>query len=166
MPTAPAPRDGPRIELPMRLTPSRGKAVALLALSVGFLALGLWLAQKQPWFGYLAAGFFALGIPVFAARLLPGAFYLELTAEGFTFSALLRKKTERWQDIAGFGVWRAGPSRKVGWLYAAGRRVSGQTLSEAMSGVHGSLPDTYGMNAEKLAALMNELKRRSAPPPG
>lgn len=150
-----------RIALPMRLVPGRGRTAVLLALSVAFVALGLWMAREQPLLGYLCAAFFALGIPVFALSLIPGSTYLELTEEGFTFQVLFRRKSERWKDIQGFGVWKARRHKRVGWIYVPGHRARGQGLAEAMSGVHGSLPDTYGMQAEELADLMTEIKRRT-----
>lgn len=162
-PPAPPAWDGPEIVLPMRLVPGRGKLFVLLLVCSGFVATGLWLADKEPLMGYLTAGFFALGIPVFVLNMLPGVAYLVLDREGFTFASLFRKHTVRWADVAAFCIWRAGGNRMVGWQYAPDYKpqAAGRAFARALTGVQGGLPDTYGMKAEKLAALMNELKRRS-----
>ncbi len=152
---------GPEIVLPMRLAPSRIRTIGLLAASLAFLVVALLMAREQPMLGYLGAAFCAATAVVFGVQLVPGASFLELTAEGFTFAGMFRKKSELWRDIRGFGVWRASRNKMVGWLYMPGHQVRGQSFSEAMTGVHGSLPDTYGMKAEDLADLMNELKRRA-----
>ena len=154
---------GPDIVLPMRLYPSRLKTLALLVFCIFAVAGGLYMAREEPLMGYLCAGFFALGIPVMLANLLPGQAYLELAEDRFTFAGMFRKSTVYWKDVAGFGVASVRGHKMVGWNfvpeYAA--QKAGRALASTLTGVQAALPDTYRMKAEELSSLMNELKRRS-----
>jgi hypothetical protein len=172
-PTSAAPRphssySGPAIVLPMRLYPRRLKTLGLLVFCIAAVAGGLFMAREQPLIGYLCAGFFALGIPVMLINLLPGQAYLELAEDGFTFAGVFRKNTIYWKDVAGFGVASVSGNKMVGWDFVPeyAPQKTGRAVASTLTGVQGALPDTYGMKAEQLSALMNELKRRSMGSPG
>ncbi|GEM_PF-332153 len=149
--------------LPMKFEASRGKAVWLLLGAITFVALGLFVAGKDPTLGYTCVAFFGLGIPVALIQMMPGASGLELKQHTFTTTSLFRKTTTAWRDVDHF-VIRSMRSRKmVMWNYVpeyAARRT-GAGFSKALIGAHAALPETYGMSAEKLAAIMNSVKQRS-----
>lgn len=148
------------VRLPLRLRPSRLKMLALLAVCAVFVALGVWMSRTEPLMGYLCAGFFGLGLPVFALQLLPGVSYLELRRDGFVFRSLFKQATVRWLDIGSLHVVRVQGYTMVGWNYVPGRggAGAGHTLSKTLSGVHGALPDTYGMKGQALADLMDRIR--------
>ena len=57
-------------------------------------------------------------------------------------------------------------NQMVGWTYSAAfsgsRRLRG--INTALAGVEAALPDSYGVPAEQLATLMNQLRAKYADP--
>jgi hypothetical protein len=132
-------------------------------ISVMFVISGLVFRQANPVMAYLCVGLFGLGMLVFLIQLIPGSAYLELASDRFTFSNLFKKSTVYWKDVAAFRVTKITRSKKLVGIdfieTSAGHKV-GRALASALTGVQGALPDTYGMKAEALADLMNEIKKR------
>ena len=91
---------------------------------------------------------------------------LTLTTEGFTFTGLGRRVTRRWRDIDSFVAVRTSAlSGVVGIrLPVSPEQASGvRRAARAIGGYDGgALPDTYGMTAVDLAALMNDWRDRYA----
>ena len=89
---------------------------------------------------------------------------LALTADGFTFTSLGRRVTRRWQDVDSFVAVRISAlSGVVGIrLAVSSERFSGpRRVARGIVGFDGgALPDTYGMKADELAALMNDWRGR------
>jgi hypothetical protein len=84
---------------------------------------------------------------------------LTLTAEGFTVRSLGRQVTRRWQDVESFVVVRASAFTNIvgiRLLAAPGGDTFLTRAARNVFGYQGALPDTYGMKANDLAALMNE----------
>lgn len=162
-PVARAPLPPLGVSLPLRLHPSRLKMLGLLAVCLVFVALGLLMSREQPAMGYFCAAFFGLGIPVFLLQMLPGKSYLELARDQFVSASLFKSATVQWNDIAELRVIRIHGNKMVGWNYNAAYRGrgTGHAVSSALAGVHGALPDTYGMKAEALAELMDAIRQRS-----
>ena len=156
MMTAPLP------PLPLTLRPTRLRTALLLLGSLGFTALGVFMARDGEWLGYLVGGLFALGLPVFAVQLHPRAAYLLLNEEGFTYCSLFRVQNVRWADVQGFGVIAVNSFRMVAWNFVPGHPRTGQArrLSQAVSGYEAALPDTYGLKPKELANLLDGLRQR------
>jgi hypothetical protein len=149
------------MELPVTLRSSRRKTLLMLAGSLVFVAGGIWLLHDQPSTGYSGIAFFGLCAVVFCVQLLPNSSYLRLTAEGFTTCTLFRCHTVPWRHVRTFGVGRIGLKKVVGWDPAAD--LSGIVrATKAISGYASALPDTYGLRAEELAALLNRLRDEHA----
>lgn len=149
------------MELPVTLRSSRKKTLLMLAGSLAFVAGGIWMAHDQPSTGYSGIIFFGLCAVTFGVQLLPNSSYLRLTAEGFTTCSLFRCHTVRWQHVRTFGVGRIGLKKVVGWDPAAD--LPGVLkATKAISGYASTLPDTYGLRAEELAALLNRLRDEHA----
>jgi hypothetical protein len=142
------------------LRPNRWKVLVLLAVSLVFTAIGVGMAADGRWMGWVAVGFFGLGVVVFTVQLLPGSASLRLGPDGFVICSLFRPSTCRWSDVARFGVGTVGPKRMVVFDFAPNARgsVALRRLATALSGWEGALPDCYGMSAEELAALLNAYK--------
>jgi len=116
--------------------------------------------------GYFVAGFFALGLVVFALQFHPKAAYLHLAPEGFTFCGLFRAHTVRWIEVDEFGVTRVGPNSMVAWDYRPNYEphARGRALSISVCGYEAALPDTYGMKPHELATLMENLRQKYTKP--
>ena len=142
----------------MLLRASRGRAWLLMPVSAAFTATGVWMIRAHQVSGWLVAGFFGLcSLAGLAGVLLPQIVSLRLTSEGFTIRSLVRSSFIDWADVVEFGVTSVGMNRMVGFNFAPGYRRGAaiRGLSRTIAGFEGALPNTYGMKAVRLAALMS-----------
>jgi hypothetical protein len=139
--------------------PGRRKTTLMLLLSIGFVAIGVFMGLSGQFMGWLCAGFFGLAVPVFAFQFHPKSAYLRLTAEGFTYCSLFRAHTTPWVDVQEFGMTYlgTGPILYVAWDFVPEYSGSGKArrVSKALCGYEAALPDTYGMSADELARIMS-----------
>ena len=143
------------MEVPVTLRSSRKKALFYLIACLAFVAIALSM-DRSVW-GYAGIVFFSLCAIVFAIQLLPNSSYLRLTREGFTMCSLFRQHTIQWRHVGKFGVGRIWLRKVVGWDPAHDISTVG-IATKAISGYVSALPDTYGLRAEHLADLMNQLR--------
>jgi len=113
--------------------------------------------------GIAVFAFFGLCAVVAAIQLVfPST--LTLTTDGFTFTALRRRVTRRWNDIDSFAPVRASALSGVVGITLAASAEQRSGVRKAARNIWGydggALPDTYGMTAGELAALMNEWRDR------
>lgn len=143
------------------LYPSRVRAVAFLVLCLVGVRLGV---MGNSWLLTIGA---AAGVAVFSISLIPGAGWLKLDEQGFTFSSLFRRHRTRWEDVGAILVVTQRQmgipvSRMVSWTYPPSYRKSfALRASRVMVDVDALLPDTYGMKAADLAALMDAWRQRA-----
>lgn len=142
------------------LRPRKAKLVCFLLVSLAFTTIGL--ASRQAIL-LLGSAFFGLCAAAFATMLLPGAAYLSLDADGFTTCSLFRIRRTSWSGVGPFGPTQVGGQAMVGYDSAeqAIRRPRLAAVDTGLSGYNRALPDTYGLSAFDLAALMNEARRRA-----
>ncbi|HEY3636351.1 MAG TPA: hypothetical protein VGK95_14975 [Caldimonas sp.] len=136
----------------------------MLLLLVGcaaFVAGGVFVLPTKPVAAYAAIVFFGLGVVVALVNLLPGSSYLELEQRGFTMCTFFRKSFHRWEDVAAFFPLSVeGTKPMVALRYAPsyqGARAI-RRFATQLTGAEGALPDTYGMSAADLAALLNKVR--------
>jgi hypothetical protein len=141
---------------------SRKKAVLLLLGCIAFVAAGLMMASEKPLLGWLAVGFFGLGIPASLGLLLTDRVRLRLTEQGIEMYGLLGKPTAiRWSDIARFelATLPAGLAQpkmiaivyRDGYTHQQGLR----NAAAALSGVESGIGDSYrAPRAEVLRTLV------------
>lgn len=154
--------------LPLTLRPSRLKWIALLLVSIAFVAGCLFLRGDPGWNGiedWVTLVFFALCGLVALVSLMPGASYLRLDARGFETRTLYRSHRTEWADVAEVGIICMPPARKqmVGWNYRPGRGKPSRLRKFNLDnfGFEAALPDTYGMKASDLVALLELLRARA-----
>jgi hypothetical protein len=137
--------------------------VALLMISLLFTAAGAAMIAAGAPFGWLALGFGVVGLAVLGFTLVrPNR--LELSADGFTTVTLGRRWSVAWSDCGEFRTWKdtfyfGSPTMVVFECRAplsGGRAL--KVAAEALTGENASLPETYGMAASDLAALLNEYR--------
>jgi len=157
-----------------KLRPSPWKwaliGLVFLALAVGMALLYAASPQESSGESLLLVGslvgFFGLGALASFWMLLPNSAYLLLTPAGFTIRTLLKRKEYRWREVEEF---HAATFRGTPWVVFTLSRegkvnlpeTSLRGLNKALSEGDDNLPDTYGMNAEELAELMNQWRKRS-----
>lgn len=139
----------------------RGVFLIVFAVFLGcvFAAMqGVGGAKLMSGAGLLASIFFGI-------QLLPGANRLELTREGFTCVMAFCRYPVAWGDTSIIAVDDMG---NVVWNYAPhvvheSRKARSVRVARARSGYDACLPDTYGLSASVLAALMNRLREEAQP---
>jgi hypothetical protein len=150
------------IDIPTTLRPGRTKTAGRCLACLIFVVIGIAMVRTGEPAGYFCGGFFALCLPVFAIQFHPGAAYLRLAPEGFTFCSLFRSHTVRWTDVCEFGAVTIGGNRMVAWNFAPEYTPPGRVrrISKSLYGYEAALPDTYGLKAQELAELMEGLRQR------
>lgn len=150
----------------MTFYPKRSSAIWLLLGCSAFVAAGIWMGFRGEWFGYVCAGFFGLGIPVAVIQLLPGSAFLQIDSSGITYASLFRKTSIPWSVIDDFCVVAMRQTgvkvhEMVGFNFVPSHDRSrfGRGVSKAIAGCEGALPDTYGMQAVDLAAMLTSRLR-------
>jgi hypothetical protein len=148
---------------PITLRPSKTKGLLLLCGSLIFVAGGVGMIKSGEMFGWASVIFFGLCALVFSIKMLPNASYLKLHHEGFTQVTMFRSSTFRWQDVSEFSVDRIGGNKTVMLDFVLSWHTSSKLkkVARLMSGHDGALPDTYGLRAEELVALLKEWKNKS-----
>ena len=121
--------------------------------------LGLTVAVEPGFFRLLAV---AGGIGL----MLPGFGSLKLDESGFAFRSLFGEKTMPWTDIDSFLVvtqrilYFIPVNRMVGWKFTKAKRPIILKATGLLVPYDALLPNTYGMKAAELAALLEELRLR------
>jgi len=148
--------------LPQTLLPGRLRSLLLLLVCVSFTAFGVFMASRGQRIGYVNLVLFGSGCVIFIVNLNPRASYLKLENESFTYCALFRAHTVRWDDVAGFGTVRIGLNNMVAWNFGPNhlRKVVLRDMNRSLCGFDAGLPNTFGMKAEDLAVLMEMLRQR------
>jgi hypothetical protein len=139
----------------------------MLLLVVGsgiFVWSGILMLPEHPFMGWVGIIFFGLCGLVGLVSLLPNSSYLTLTERGFEFASLYRKTFVHWADVDSFRMYNVQVRKMVGWNYSPGysRAKRLRRVNTSIAGVEAGLPDTYGMSAQDLADLMNQLKDTDA----
>jgi hypothetical protein len=135
---------------------------------MGFVTIGV-LLMGDSWQGWMAAAFFGLCGVVFGVTLLPGASYLRLHREGFDMCSMFRTVHFKWSDIGDIGVTSVNLNQMVAFNFSENYRGLDRVRARlrGLVGFEGALPNTYGMPAASLAALMTRYRDRAmeaAPP--
>jgi hypothetical protein len=153
---------------PVTMPANRRKAAAVLAGSLGFVAMGILVLRygdgeaDEIFWAWAAIAFFALCAVVAAVMLLPGAGSLTLAADGFTMCSLFRKAHTPWRQASDFAVAQSGDKRMtfVGYEDARASGFAAET-SRSLIGRNAALPDTYGLTHEELAQLLTRWRERA-----
>jgi hypothetical protein len=145
--------------------------MTFVALAVGMAALYFYSEAPKDRESLLVVGslvvFFAAGAVLSIMNLLPGRAYLLLTPGEFAYRTLFKSRTYRWSEVEGFEAFAfRETSRVVFTLSREGKLRFSESgfrkFNKAVGGGDDSLPDTYGMSADKLAELMNQWKEKSS----
>jgi hypothetical protein len=153
--------------------PQRKTALILVGMIV-FAGVGLWyLRTEQPgtfvtvllWF---CVATIVLGLPFILYQLVRGA-SLRLEADGFRIKQPWKWTFVYWKDASEFGIGSTALVEQVkdDWSTVVtydNATIDGSKLASINRGITGrnsALPDTYGLSAEGLQALMNGWRARA-----
>ena len=140
------------------LKPSRRKWTLIFLGGLAFAALGVAIVLNPSSLFDIVMGILCVllagGASIIAIAQMFGKAELKLSPDGFSAVSLRRTDQYRWAEITdGFGVARISRNKLV--MFSLNRaRTKTSSFNEALTGFGYGLPDTYGMQAEALAALM------------
>jgi len=151
-----------RFPEPVTLYPWRKKWLFVFLGSALFAGIGFWMVTQGQKHGWLLSIVFSAFAAVAGTMLLPGAGSLSLNADGFVTISLFRRRHALWQDATAFHIVRIPPSGQRMVVYDD-RTAQGVVakLNAAVAGYAAGLPDTYGISADELAALMTRWRSRA-----
>lgn len=127
---------------------SRGKTACMLLGSLAFVAMGLFVPDREGNYLIWGAVFFAACSTVLVVLLIRPQ-RLSLDQEGLTLSGgLLRSPTRiAWRDVSGFFVVpiRPGGSSLIGFNYSPGaaNKPKGAAFSRRLAGADGALSGVW-----------------------
>jgi hypothetical protein len=152
------------------LKASRFKWAVLLFTGAVFAFAGVLIFFAAPGGrvgGVVVFAFFGLGAVVAAVQLVFRS-TLTMTPEGFTFTGLGRRVTRAWKDIDSFVPVRTSALSSMVGIRLAVSAEQRSRLRKAAINIWGydggAIPETYGMRADELAALMNQWRDRYGNP--
>ena len=144
------------------LRPSNAKWLLMLAVSLVFTAIGAAMIRGGQGIGWAVAGFFGLCALAAVIVLLPGSSYLKIRRDGFVFGSMFRRHHLPWTAVGPFGISQVGPQSMVVFdILDSARLPRAARLGMAVAGANAGLPDTYGMKAGELAAILNAARDRA-----
>lgn len=148
---------------PIMLRPRPIKWIGMALGSLAFSMIGIWMIRSGETFAWMIVVFFGLCLSVSLISMLPNATYLELTADGFTMCSMFRAHTFRWADVTGFGIGRVFSNKMVMFNFEPSyeRSPKLRSFNVELVGFEAALPDSYGLNHEDLAELLNSYKASS-----
>jgi hypothetical protein len=140
---------------------SRAKSAFMLLISLGFVAIGVFLLRQPDVsrsVAWLCLAFFAVCALVALAMLVkPNR--IVLGPKGFKATALWRSFDVAWDDVEGFHVWKnpAAHQTLAAWSYRPGRAPASPMAGVSASlGAEGAVPGMYGMSTRALVDLLNQ----------
>jgi hypothetical protein len=155
-------------EITLRMRPSRG--FWLLAVSVAFVAGGIFLLRENPAVAWMCICFFGLGIPVGISLLWTGGYSLIVAKDGFTMVTLWRRFFFRWADVDDFAVINFNYGPRVGFDLKDDhsesspnwrKRITSRKWLKEKYGRNAILPDDYGLAPDELCRLLVERRNRA-----
>jgi hypothetical protein len=151
------------------------RKTALIAVCVVIFAGVCWayLQAEQPGFLVAALIWFCLialvlSVPLLVYQLIRGA-SLRLEGDGFRIKQPWKWRFIRWKDASEFGIGSTAIVEQVKGDWSTVVTYDDATidegnvsaLSRSIVGRNSALPDTYGLSAEDLQALMNGWRARA-----
>jgi len=148
---------------PVTLRPSRGKWLLLFAISFAFSFGGCLMVRDGASGGWFVLIFFGFCTLISIVVMLPGASALTLDRDGFEVKRMYRGDRTRWRNASGFTTARLPPHSHAMVVYDDASQARGMIASTniALTGRNAGLPDTFGMEPDDLATLMESWRQRA-----
>lgn len=148
----------PQIFRPNKLKNS----ILFLGCSV-FVAIGVFILDKDPKIGWSSIIFFGLGVIVSLIQFYPNSTYLKLTDEGFEVKGLFRSSFTKWTDIKDFRLGQIKGNKMIFFDYTDKHKkwVNGKKVAKFLSGKEGAVQSSYNIKTDELLNLMKEFKLKS-----
>jgi len=141
--------------LPLTLRPGKLKNTILILISIAFICMGISLIEKNLWVAVLIIFLFGISLIVFSINLVPNTSYLKIDERGLEMKTLFRTTFIPWQVVSGFTTKQIFLNKLV--MFDIDEKFLEHSKIKSKQG---AFPDTYGMSAKKLAALLNDYKNQ------
>jgi hypothetical protein len=152
---------------PATLHTPTGKRLVLLGTAIVFLMFGLQMLLAPPDFpganaiAWAITGFFLLGALVSAVMLHPNAGGLTLDREGFEARSLFRRHRYQWGTVSTFSVGQVGPGGTMVMYDDPTEHGKLANWNRQQFGRSSALAETYRLDPEALAELLNAWRERA-----
>jgi hypothetical protein len=120
-------------------------------------ASGIAMVAGGAWAGWFLVIVFGPSAVVLAMSLRPEANELVIDRSGFSTRSTFRRTEVPWTDVERIGAIDGVRERRVAIRFVpsvASQDPDSEALAQAMDGFHRTLPLSYGLDADELAALM------------
>jgi len=151
-------RNEPKIFRPNKLK----NALLFLGCST-FVAIGVFILDRDPKIGWGSIIFFGLGVIVSLIQFYPNSTYLKLTDEGFEVKGLFRSSFTKWTDIKDFRKGQIKGNKMIFFDYTEKHKKwgNGKKAAKFLSGNEGAVQSSYNISTDNLIELMTEYKLKS-----
>ncbi len=141
---------------------SKKKAALLLLIAILLVLMGLFIASKGKWFGWVVVSFFGLGIPVSLWMLMRGPASLRLDKTGIEMKGLFKTLALKWSDVDGFYSGKTHGNKMIGITYSNryNKEKAARKVAFALSGMEGALPDHFKRPPEEICEKLNLWKQK------
>ncbi|MEM9896896.1 MAG: STM3941 family protein [Bacteroidota bacterium] len=142
------------------LKPNKLKNGLLFFVCAAFVALGVFLLDKEFKVAVVSIGFFGLGVIISLIQLHPNASHLKLTKEGVEVRSMFRSSFTKWSHITNLREGDIKGTKMILFDFtedyeddsvvgAMGRRITNN---------RGAVQSMYNISTSALLSLMNEYK--------
>lgn len=138
--------------------------LVVFLISAGFVGIAVWLGpEEEPMVFWGAGGFFLVCALVAAPLMFGVGSSLTLDRDGFSCRTLFRTFRREWRECSAFHPISVGSRKFVGFSAQQDEAAHPglASVSHALAGTSGMLPDTFGYSADALADLMTRFRARS-----
>ena len=142
---------------------SKKKAALLLLISTIFVLIGLLMISEGKWFGWVAVGFFGLGIPVSLFMLKRGTTYLRLDKNGIEIKPSFKPMALiKWRDVDGFYIGKIYGNKMIGITYSRfyNKQTAARKIAVALADMEGAIPDHFKSSPEDICEKLNLWKQK------
>lgn len=137
-------------------------SILLLGCSA-FVAIGVFILDKNPEIGWACIIFFGLGVIVSLIQFYPNSTYLKLTNEGFEVKSLFKSSFTKWSDVKDFREGQIKGNKMIFFDYTDQHKKwnNGKKVAKFLSGKEGAVQSSYNIKTDELLNLMKEYKMNS-----
>lgn len=138
------------------------KTLLILLLSLGFVAVSVWLIDKQPILGWVGVVFASLGILVSLLMMRPNYMYLRLDRDGFDCVRGSRHSRTRWRDVAHFQMVKLSGNRMIAIHYSPDYHAqkTARAIAGSLAGIEGAIADHYAIPLDGLLQTLENYRQR------
>ncbi|SMF17154.1 hypothetical protein SAMN02745866_01119 [Alteromonadaceae bacterium Bs31] len=140
---------------------SKLKAIQIILIAVGFVALGVVMVSKGVIWGWLGIVFFGLVIPVGLIQAFKKT-YIKMDESGFEVNSGLNPWRLEWSDVDHFYVGRIHGNKMIGISYSNTyeKGEPARKVAAGLSGMEGAIPNQFKLKPSIVCEHLNKWKSK------